>query len=1088
MKKQLYLTWQALVFTVILGIGGQIAIAQQAFASAKQFEKPNQLHLKTGSESKTMMLKDALKVLKEHYKVDIVFGDKTIEDLVVPTDEFDFQQPIEKNLTKVLEMSGLKFKKMKNGSFAILSKGEKKLSTDIQTLEFTPKNQEGIFEQTSPKTVGLINFVDASMPVKGKVMDDKSEPMLGVNVYLKGTTKGTTTNAAGEFTLDVINKNSVLIFSFIGFNSQEVTVGNQSVLNITMVTDIKSLDEVVVVGYGTQKRSDITGAVSKFKDDKLDQKAVSRLDQAMQGRIAGVQIQNVSAQAGDAPKITIRGISSVNAGQSPLIVVDGQPVPDGLTFVNPADVESVEVLKDAASAAIYGSRGASGVILITTKSGKTDKTQFSFNYSVGQKTAYNRYPILSTTDFMKQLFAEAALKATDPSIPIPTGSGIAADGDRSAYIIEQALLGGKGTDYQSESLRSGVFQNIQLSASGGKKDVRYFVSGGYQTDEGMMIKSNFEKINIRAKVDVDLSKRVKFSINLNPSYTTKETPSENFTNFMRFPSYLPVYHTAETLALVQQNAQWAGLQVGDYANPRHFSSLNYSGLMPDGSMWTSTGLTGPQQGSSQNNPKSATLSQDINTKDYRFQGSANLIFNILPGLDFKTMGSVYITNGSGLNWANRNATGDGIVSKGIYTNNSYLDLLWENTLSYKKEIKNHSISVLAGFTAQKTTTSRDQTTGLDYPSDNIRTLNNALSIDKAGTFGTKNQIGLESYLGRVTYAFKNKYLFNASFRADGSSYFGPDNKWGTFPAVSLGWVATEEQFLNHIPGLNRLGFRASYGVSGNNRILDFGYLNLLNSANYPLGAGTGSSVAGQVPSSTIIANPNITWESTFQTNFGLDLALLGNRINLSVDVYQSVTDRLLLQQSSMAFTGVPLFWNNIGSLDNKGFEIELTTNNIKTSNFKWTTSANLSHTENRIRELGKEAYLLNQGERTEIYQNKVGDPLVQFFGFKTDGVWLSQAQIDKAKLDGIKSALPNLFVPGGLKLVDLNGDGVIDNADRTVIGNPYPDFTWGITNTFSYRSFDLSFTFQGVQGGSLINGDPNYLEAKQKNLAYTTNR
>ena len=279
-------------------------------------------------------------------------------------------------------MSGLKFKKMKNGSFAILGKGEKKLTTDTQFFESSPKNQEEIFEQQPLKTIVIGTSANVDIPIKGKVVDDQSEPIVGVNVYLKGTTKGTSTNKDGEFTLDVPNKNAVFVFSFIGFNTQEITLGNQSTLNVTMITDIKSLDEVVVVGYGTQKRSDITGAVSKFKDDKLDQKAVSRIDQAMQGRIAGVQIQNVSAQAGDAPKITIRGISSVNAGQSPLVVVDGQPVPDGLSFVNPADVESVEVLKDAASAAIYGSRGASGVILITTKSGKTDKTQFAFNYSI----------------------------------------------------------------------------------------------------------------------------------------------------------------------------------------------------------------------------------------------------------------------------------------------------------------------------------------------------------------------------------------------------------------------------------------------------------------------------------------------------------------------------------------------------------------------------------------------------------------------------------------------------------------------------------------------------------------------------------
>ena len=403
-------------------------------------------------------------------------------------------------------------------------------------------------------------------------------------------------------------------------------------------------------------------------------------------------------------------------------------------------------------------------------------------------------------------------------------------------------------------------------------------------------------------------------------------------------------------------------------------------------------------------------------------------------------------------------------------------------------IFSQKVNILGGFTAQKTSISRSRTTGLDYPSDNIRTLNSASSLDKGGTFGSKNQVGLLSYLGRLNYGYKNKYLLTASFRADGSSYFGPGNKWGTFPSVSVGWIATEERFLQKVDWLSTLKFRASYGVSGNNRILDFGYLELLFSGNYPLGAGTGTSVSGQVISPNIISNKDITWESTFQSNFGIDLSIIKNRFNVSVDVYKSKTDKLLLQQSTQIFTGVPLYWNNIGSLENKGIELELSTVNIVKKSFKWSTSANISHTANKILELGKEAYLRNQGERTEVYQNKVGAPLVQFYGFKTDGVWLSQAQIDAAKADGLKSNISTLFIPGGLKLVDINGDKIIDNDDRTIIGSPYPDFIWGLTNKVNFKAFDLSFTFQGAQGGQLVNGDPNYIEAKTKNRAYSTNR
>lgn len=467
--------------------------------------------------------------------------------------------------------------------------------------------------------------------------------------------------------------------------------------------------------------------------------------------------------------------------------------------------------------------------------------------------------------------------------------------------------------------------------------------------------------------------------------------------------------------------------------------------------------------------------------------SGDLTINILPGLDFKTLASAYVNYTKGLDFAQRNSNRAGDVNRGIYTNNLFLDLLNENTLNYRKEFKKHNIGLLAGFTAQKTTIENDQITGLDYPSDRITTLNTALTIDKDNSFNTRNSIGLLSYLGRATYGFDNKYLLSASFRADGSSYFAAGKKWGYFPSVSVGWVASEEKILRGVKWLSNLKFRGSYGATGNNRIVDFAFVDLLYSANYPTGAANGTPAIGLVPSSTILSNANITWERTFQYNGGIDLSLFKNAVSLSFDIYQSETDRLLLQQSALAFTGVPLTWNNIGSLQNNGLELELTTHNITNKNFKWTTSANIAHSKNKILELGAEAFLLNQGERTELYRNKVGEPLIQYFGYKTDGVWLSQAAITDAQKT-LKSSLSNVFIPGGLKLVDINNDGTLDANDRTVIGSPYPDFTWGITNTFKYKSFDFNFMFQGSQGGSLVNGDPNYNETKRYNNNYNQNR
>ncbi len=925
--------------------------------------------------------------------------------------------------------------------------------------------------------------------ITGKVMNGATnEPLQGVNILADKQKGGTTTKDDGTYSINVDSKTTSLIFSFVGFTSQTVLIDGKATINVSMAVAAASGDEVVVIGYGTQKKSHLTGAVSKYKNEKLDETPVSRLDQALQGKIAGVQIQNTTSEAGADPKIRVRGLSSINAGANPLVVVDGHPVPDGLAFVNMADVESVEVLKDAASAAIYGSRGASGVIIITTKSGKAEKPKYALKFSTGAKTAYERYPMMTTSEYTNMLFYEASLKAKDPSIPVPTGSAIIANNERAAYIVENTIVG-YPTDWQDQALRSATVRNLQLNVSGGSRQVKYFISGGYQRDQGMMYHSEYDRFSLRTRLDAQLSKRVKFTFNLNPSYIKRERPSVGYIDFVRFQSFLPVYHTAATAAFVNQVPLWANIKPGDFVQARHFNGRPYSGMMPDGTIYTSTAALDPFN-TANNTPKSVMETRTITSNDYRVQTSGDMTVNILPGLDFKALGSVYINYTTGLDFAKRNSNRDGDVNRGVYNSRLFTDLLSENTLTYHKVIKNHTLDLLAGFTAQTTKIDEEQTTGLDFPSDNITTLNTALQIDQAktATYSLKNQIGLLSWLGRVNYSFKNKYMLSASYRADGSSYFAPGNKWGSFPSVSLGWLVTQEKFMEKAAWLSNLKLRASYGVTGNNRIVDFAFVDLLYAANYPLGSGTGTSVVGQVPSRDILSNKDITWERTFQFNGGVDVGLFKNAVSFSVDVYQSKTDQLLLQQSAMAFAGVPLAWNNIGSLQNRGIEFEITTNNIRKKNFRWTTSANIAHNRNKVLELGAEAFLLNQGERTELYMNRVGDPLIQFFGYKTDGVWLSQAEITAAQTAGLTSTLSNVFVPGGLKLVDLNGDKKLDANDRTVIGSPYPDFTWGITNSLTYKSFDFSFMFQGVQGGQLVNGDPNYNETKRYNKNYNTNR
>lgn len=926
--------------------------------------------------------------------------------------------------------------------------------------------------------------------ITGKVSNASTgEPLQGVNILADKSKGGAISKPDGTYSISIDQVSTSLIFSYVGFTAQAVLINEQKEINVSLQPSTTAMDEIVVIGYGTQKKSHLTGAVSKYKNDKMDEAPVSRIDQALQGKIAGVQIQNTTSESGSNPKIRVRGLSSINAGADPLVVVDGHPVPDGLAFVNMADVESVEVLKDAASSAIYGSRGSGGVIIITTKSGKAEKPKYNVKFSTGAKIPYERYNMMTTSEYSNMLFYEAALKSKDPGITPPSGSGIIANNERSAYIVENTVMGGVATNWQDQALRNAAVHNIQVSASGGKKELKYYLSGGWQKDQGMMYHSEYDKFSLRSKVDFLLSKAVKLSFNINPSYIKRERPSVNYIDFVRFQSFLPVYHTSASAAFVNLVPQWANVKPGDFAQARHFNGRIYTGFMPDGSFFNTTSASDPFN-TANNTPKSIMETRTIKTNDYRVTTAGDITVNILPGLDVKSMGSVYVNYTSGLDFAKRNSNKDGDINRGVYSDRLFIDLLLENTATYTKQFGGHSINVLGGFTVQSTRIKDEQITGLDYPSDNITTLSTALQVDqdKANTFNRRSQIGLVSFLSRLTYNYQNKYLLSASYRRDGSSYFAPEHKWGSFPSISIGWVPTQEKFMDNISWLDNLKLRGSYGATGNNRIVDFAWLDLLYAANYSFGQQTGATFSGQVPSSSILANPDITWERTFQFNGGLDATLFNNAVSFSIDVYQGKTQKLLSTQPTMAFTGVPTTWNNIGRLQNRGVELELTTNNIRRKGFKWSTSGNISFNKNKLIELDGAVLQLNQGERTELYLNKSGDPFVQFFGYRTDGVWLSQQEINDVRAAGLTSALSNLFVPGGLKLVDINNDKVIDEKDRTIIGNPYPDYTWGITNNVTLGAFDMSFMFQGVQGGQLVNGDPNYNETKRYNRNYNTNR
>ncbi|WP_235833048.1 SusC/RagA family TonB-linked outer membrane protein [Arcticibacter tournemirensis] len=928
-----------------------------------------------------------------------------------------------------------------------------------------------------------------NISVSGTVTDAKGETLPGVSVLVKGTRIGTSTDIKGKYTLKGVPAEGTLVFSFMGYKPREIAVKSRRTIDAGLEEDVKSLDEVVVVGYGSVRKSHLTGSVTKLKNENLDEIPTSRLDNALIGKMAGVSVQNTTSEAGAAPTVRVRGLSSISANSSPLIVVDGHPVPDGLAFVNPYDVESIEVLKDAASSAIYGSRGANGVIIITTRKGTANKPRYAVKSYYGFKDTYKLNPIMSITEYTKLLYSEADLRRNDASVN-PADFDDYNDitpNERAAYILENQIAGAS-TDWQDEALHSAGIYNVQLNASGGNKDLRYYVSGNVQRDQGIMKFSENNKGNFKVKLDANLSKKISLSVNLNPTYSNLERPGANFTDYYRTYSFLPVRHSDFTAAFVNQNPQWASVRPGDWAQARHFANMYYSGYMPDGSYWTSNETLIPW-GTSNNSPLSIASRISRSSKNYRVMGGGDISYNIVKGLTFKTAFSGYYNNREDLTLTRSNAKSDGDVSSGEQYTNKTIDLLWENTLNYSRQVGNHNFTGLLGYTVQKTTSDASNILARNFPTDDFETLSQAAQIDQAGTYTNRIPTGLVSYLGRITYDYKGRYLFSTSLRTDGSTYFKKPNQWGWFPSVSAGWRVNTEPFMKGTSNwLSNLKLRASYGATGNNRIQDFAYENLLYPGNYSFGGGTGTLNLGLAPNGDVLANPYITWERTFELNTGLDLGLFKDRLSLSMELYRSETDRLLFQQGTMSFSGSNTFWNNAGKVRNTGVEIDLTSNNISSKKFQWSTNLNLAANSNKLMQLGGEPFQYTYGERNEVYAAIVGKPSIQFFGYKTDGVWMSKAEVDEAKNAGQTAVIQNYYTPGGIKVKDINGDNRIDENDRTTLGTPFPDFTWGITNSMKYKGFDLSFLIQGVQGGNMINGDAFYTETKRLNSNYTKNR
>ena len=873
--------------------------------------------------------------------------------------------------------------------------------------------------------------------VSGTVTSDTGEPVPGVNVLVQGTTIGTVTDTNGSFTLSVPDDAKTLVFSFIGYQTQEVEIGEQSVVEVVLQEDITALSEVVVVGYGTQERANVTGAIAQVKSESFENIPISSIEQGFASQLPGVEVVQSSGRPGQASQINIRGISTITAGTSPLIVLDGLPLSEGtsLNTISPNDIASVEVLKDAASAAIYGSRGANGVILITTKSGKTGKAKFSFNSYVGIQEAAHTLDLMNASEhaiwdrdarnnYYLQ-FDDGTFSITDDNATREANAAAFGFNSRKAIIpsyVQPYLNGQQGltdTDWQDEVLREAKIENYQLSASGGTEATKYFVSGNYFRQEGIVVGSDFERFSFRSNLETKLNDKLTLGIKLSPSFIKENVVPTGFNNspingiVIALP-YFPAYNPDGSLAISQQ--------------------VN--------------GATEGDQSRAENPVALALLRQDerINTQ---LQGGGFLEYEILKGLKAKTYFGVDMSyfrrqafTPSEVGSRNRPAPQP---ASGTNASSDRVNWVAEQTIDYSKTFEGgHQVEVLAGYTYQQESFDFSEITATDFPNDFVSTLN--AGVVNGGT-SMSSEWSLISYLGRARYNYQGKYLFTAAVRRDGSSRFGANNRWGVFPSFSVGYRISEEPFFA-FDNITDLKIRASWGVVGNNQIGDFGSQALLSQANAILNGGIQSGLA---PATS--PNSNLGWEETNTLDIGFDLGLFEDRLTIAFDYYKARTKDLLLLVPVPAHSGFSTSLQNIGRVENRGIEINLV-GKYNLGPIQATSTFNFVSNTNEVLELGPGQEEIIVGGRNIT---RIGEELGASFGYRVQGIFTSQSEIDNTP--SLSTAQVGEYI-----YADSNNDGVINADDRVILGSVHPDFTFGLTSNFQYKGFDLGFVLQGVQG------------------------
>jgi TonB-linked SusC/RagA family outer membrane protein len=1020
MKKSFKISLKFGLLFIGINLNNNVVISQTLAALNTSNKSTNQVY--NTSDNGKKLLSEYLNLLSSKFKSNILFEENLLHGVFVPNNfTFKKEENFEVQLKSLLNSVGLSFKKINDNQIVVIKNEKKDTQINENFLKKTSDNNlENIHLIDSKSQNSTINksSIIIDKPIKGKIKDENGNGIPGASILIKGTNQGTQTDADGNFSLNVKDEKSVLVISTIGYTSQEILVGNKTQVDISLKVDSKALEEVVVVGYGTQKQREVTGSIATLDAGLLQDQPVGQFAQKLHGRITGVQINQSSGTPGGGMSIRIRGAASINAGNDPLYVVDGFPIVGDINNINPNEIETFSVLKGASAASLYGSRAANGVVLITTKRAKKGKTQIQFSASYG----INNIPQQGRSKFMNaKEFLQFQKEIYEDKIKYEGFKG----GIPELYQNPEQYTG-KSTDWSDVILRDGGVSNYNLNISSEKDNFSTSTIVGYFKEDGAVLNTDFERFSLRSNNEYRFNERIRLGFNIAPTLQS----SQNFNTdghsgdaiVMAASSTPPIFSPFDT--------KMDGTLVDSYSGPGIFSQPNwYRNLMESTNRIKSTRLL-----------TNAFAEWDF-MRDLTFKTSISL--DILGSNRRMFQPSTYGTSGN----APRNrATAE-------YATEFYYSWLTENTLKYSKTLNlNHNVDVLIGYSAQKFIKENTILTGIDFP-DNV-----VEYIDAAAIKNGNSNIGewsLLSMFSRFNYNFKGKYLISASIRRDGSSRFGAENQWGTFPSASAGWIISDESFLNSSSLLSYLKLRAEYGYAGNFNIGNYTQFGNISSTNYVIG-----NAIAQGRSPVSIGNSLLTWETTKGMDGGLDFSFFRNKLSMTFDYYNKTTNNMLYQIDVPNAAGFPNIQSNIGEINIWGYEF-LIGYKFLNENFKWNSDFNISFNRNKVIQLGTNNTPIGGiGEQgfSSYWKTEVGRQMPLFYGYVFDGIYKTQEDFNSSA----KHITSNV---GTTKMRDLNGDGVINTLDKTFIGNPNPKFTFGFNNSFNYKNFDLNIVMSGAYGG-----------------------